>query len=337
MSSILQKIKNIYQGVASRLRLFLSVLIRQVKKVKNFGKSVKILWNPIKDVIKQKHRFVVMDVNTYKEKFSFQLSGINLFVTLGVSIILLVVLTTLLIAFTPLREFIPGYANGEMVEQTYTNAYVIDSLEAELSNQEQMISIIQAVLMGHEIPGEEEYANTSVKGKVDTVVYMRSKADSLLRLEVEHEDNKYQVKGARPSDKASDRNELNAKVQTAPLLFFTPLKGPVTSPYNAKERHYGVDIAGEANAAIKSVYGGTVVFAGFTVETGNVIAVQHPGNIISVYKHNSSLLKHQGDIVRVGEPIAYIGDSGDQSTGPHLHFELWIAGNPVDPQQYIVF
>lgn len=337
MSSILQYIKNIYQGVASRLRLFLSFLIRQFKNVKNFGKSVKILWDPIKDVIKQKHRFVVMDVNTYKEKFSFQLSGINLFVTIGVSIIVLVVLTSLLIAFTPLREFIPGYANGEMVEQTYANAYVIDSLETELSNQEQMISIIQAVLMGHEIPGEEDYANTSAKGKVDSVVYVRSKADSLLRVEVEREDSKYQVKGGQSAGKELDKNELKAKAQAAPLLFFAPLKGPVTSPYNAKERHYGVDIAGEVNAAIKSVYGGTVVFAGFTVETGNVIAVQHPGNIISVYKHNSSLLKRQGDIVRVGEPIAYIGDSGSYSSGPHLHFELWIAGNPVDPQQYIVF
>lgn len=336
MSSILEYIKKIYEGVANRLRLFLSFVLQQVKLVKNFGNSVKSLWNPIKDVIKQKHRFVVMDVNTYKEKFSFQLSGINLFVTLGISIILLVTLTSLLIAFTPLREFIPGYANGEMIEQTYANAHVIDSLETEISNQEQMISIIQAVLMGHEIPGEEEYAKTAAQSKPDSVVYVRSKADSLLRLEVEREDSKYQVKGNALA-KNADKNSLNAKVQSAQQLFFAPLKGPVTSQFDAKIRHYGVDIAGEVNAVIKAVYGGTVIFSNFTVETGYVIAIQHSGNIISVYKHNSSLLKRQGDVVRVGEPIAYIGDSGKYSSGPHLHFELWISGKPVDPQQYIVF
>ena len=98
-----------------------------------------------------------------------------------------------------------------------------------------------------------------------------------------------------------------------------------------------MDVVANKDEAIKAIQDGTVVFTGWTVETGYVIALQHPGNIVSVYKHNSVLLKKEGNIVRAGESIAIIGESGELSTGPHLHFEIWINGNPMDPKDYVVF
>jgi murein DD-endopeptidase MepM/ murein hydrolase activator NlpD len=121
------------------------------------------------------------------------------------------------------------------------------------------------------------------------------------------------------------------------MFFYTPLEGIITANYNPVDNHYGVDIVAERNEAIKSTMDGTVIFSGWTVETGYVIAVQHQKNIISIYKHNSVLLKRIGDWVRAGEPIAIVGESGELSSGPHLHFELWHNGMPVNPTDYVAF
>lgn len=294
----------------------------------------KIRSKPVTDVIKHKHTFVVMDNDTFKEKFSFQLSGINLFVTVGITVIVLIVLTTVLIAFTPLREWIPGYTDTQMVEQTYVNARKIDSLETQLANQEWMVSTLQAVLRG-ENPGEgdEEVKNdTSASLQQLAVAYRRSREDSLLREEVEREDNRYQVK---PTSVAATMS-----AETTPAvshLFFPPLKGKILTGYSATDRHLGIDIAGSASQAVYAAYSGTVVSANFTADAGYVIAIQHPGNVLSVYRNNGFLLKHQGDAVRAGEPIAYVGSSSLREETPHLHFELWVNGSPVNPEEYISF
>jgi murein DD-endopeptidase MepM/ murein hydrolase activator NlpD len=121
------------------------------------------------------------------------------------------------------------------------------------------------------------------------------------------------------------------------LRFFTPLKGVVTNRFNPSQQHFGLDIASAKNEAVKAAYDGTVIFAEWTAETGYVMAIQHTGNVISVYKHNSVLLRKQGSFVRAGETISIVGTSGEYSTGPHLHFELWIRGKAVDPEQYLAF
>jgi hypothetical protein len=167
-------------------------------KISNFFAGVKRffqrLWNgrhTIGDLVKHKHRFVVLDTDTYKEKISFQLSGINIFVFLGITSLVLIFLTALLLAFTPLRELIPGYANTGMVEQTYENARIIDSLETELKNQEEMLADIQYIMLGKD-PAErhavEQRRSDSVK--VQPTPYVKSKADSLLREEVESRESK---------------------------------------------------------------------------------------------------------------------------------------------------
>ncbi|MBR4300473.1 MAG: M23 family metallopeptidase [Bacteroidales bacterium] len=294
----------------------------------------------LKKEMGHKQRFVIMDSETFRERWSFQLSARNLFVAVGLSVIVLVVLTTILIAFTSLREYIPGYMQTDLVEQVHKSTATIDSLEQKLYEQDLMLANIKALIMGEEI-SEKEHKRDSLKVKPGEDV--RSKSDSLLRNEIESQD-KYQVKSSTSyADNADnlDGNHVYVNISDKGLptdyLFYTPLKGKVISVFEPHKRHYGIDIAGSENAVIKSVYNGTVLFSDFTLKTGYIIAIQHPNNMISVYKHNSALLKHTGDVVRAGEPIAFIGNTGELTSGPHLHLELWYNGKAINPVEYISF
>lgn len=300
--------------------------------------GIKELWKrirskPVGDVIKHKHKFVVMDTNTFKEKFSFQLSGINIFVTVGITVIVLIILTTVLIAFTPLREYIPGYTNTEVIEQTYANARKVDSLEVALGNQEWYIATLRAALRGETMGREADslYADSMATFASVATAYRRSQEDSLLRIEVERADNRYEVKPKQPTQAVGDLQPA------VPHLFFAPVKGAVLRPYSAAERHYGVDIAAAADKPVLAAYSGTVVFAGFAAEDGYVVALQHPGNIVTLYRNVGALLKHQGDVVRAGEPLAYVGSAGHRNPSPYLHLEVWVGGSAVNPEAYIPF
>ena len=292
------------------------------------NKWFKLKNSPITDVIKHKHRFVVMDTDTFKEKLSFQLSGVNLFVAVGATIIVLILLTTVLIAFTPMREWIPGYTDNRAVEQTYANAKRIDSLQTQLENQEWLIATMQALMRG-ELPSEatagDSAATTTLRQQA--AEYRRSMEDSILRAEVEREDNRYQVKDAS--------SNLSDSKPTITHLFFTPLKGDVLTGYS--NSHPGVDIGGDGSRAVCAAYSGTVISANFTAEAGQVLTVQHPGNVVSVYRNCSSLLKRQGDVVRAGEPVAYVGSGSRKELGHYLHFELWVGGTAVNPEEHISF
>ncbi len=288
--------------------------------------------SPFGDVVKRKHRFVVMDTDTFKEKFSFQLSGINLFVTVGITIIVLILLTTVLIAFTPMREWIPGYTNTRAMEQTYANAKKLDSLQIQVENQEWLVATMQAVLRGETPETVIEPSPDSAASLQEVAVqYRRSKEDSLLRAEVEREDSRYQVKA---TSSAASVNTMETQPSLS-NLYFPPLKGTIERHYEIE--HRGVDIAGDVTKTVCASYNGTVVLAGFTAETGQIIAIQHPGNVITVYQNCGSLLKRKGDAVRVGEPVAYVGSDGSAEKGTHLHFELWVNGMAVNPEEYISF
>ena len=313
------------------------------QRVRDFFHRLGTHKDTIKDVMRNRHRFVVMDEETYKVKLSFPLTAMNLFVTVGITVIALILLTVLLIAFTPLRELIPGYSNTRTTKQTYENALLIDSLEQTLSNQRQQLEDIKAIMMGQNPDslrqhGHGQPASPSAPPAQQATAgdYSHSKEDSMLRRDVESAD-KYSV---RPTGK-EPRKRAPQAAATPPAdllqLFFTPLKGKVVSLFDAKIKHYGVDIAGASGETVKAAMSGTVLLSGFTVETGYVIALQHAGGYISVYKHNSALLRHTGDVVRAGEPIAFLGNSGELTTGPHLHFELWLNGAAVNPLQYISF
>ena len=299
---------------------------------------LKIKNSQVGDVIKHKHRFVVIDNDTFKEKFSFRLSGINLFVFTGVTVIVLIVLTAVLIAFTPLREYIPGYTDTEMIEQTYVNAKKIDSLETALADQEWVVATVQAMLRGENMGAEVDsmMADSAASLSVVAGVYRHSKEDSLLRLEVESEDNRYEVKSARVQSSGTVASAADMQ-PTVTQLFFAPVKGNVVKPYSTAMRHYGVDIAAASGSPVNAAYSGTVVSTGFAAEYGHVIVLQHPAGVITIYRNNSALLKHQGDAVRAGEPIAFVGTGSTTELGPHLHMEVWVNGMPVNPEEYISF
>lgn len=299
---------------------------------------LKIKNSQVGDVIKHKHRFVVIDNDTFKEKFSFRLSGINLFVFTGVTVIVLIVLTAVLIAFTPLREYIPGYTDTEMIEQTYVNAKKIDSLETALADQEWVVATVQALLRGENMGAEVDSVMADSAASLSDVagVYRHSKEDSLLRLEVESEDNRYEVKSARVQSSGTVASAADMQ-PTVTQLFFAPVKGNVVKPYSSAMRHYGVDIAAASGSPVNAAYSGTVVSTGFAAEYGHVIVLQHPAGVITIYRNNSALLKHQGDAVRAGEPIAFVGTGSTTELGPHLHMEVWVNGMPVNPEEYISF
>lgn len=271
-----------------------------------------------------KYRFVVLNSDTFEERLSFKLSRLNVFVLSGFALIFLIGGTSLLIAFTPLREYIPGYTSTNMRRQVASINHLSDSLVVALNHKEQYLQNIRNIIGGR-LPEENP---TSIVEENDalSISFERNAEDSLLRERVELEEQ-FSLFSSATSQQQGVQN----------LLFFNPIKGVVTQPFNAQEKHYGVDVVAQENEAIKAALDGTVAFASWTSETGYVIALLHDDNLFSIYKHNSVLLKKEGAKVSAGEAIAIIGNSGELSSGPHLHFELWHNNKAVDPQQYIVF
>ena len=201
-----------------------------------------------------------------------------------------------------------------------------DSLERVLRSRESYISNIRNIVEGNVQKKPAGENAETIKAQYDTIRNLpKSHEDSMLRLEMEQEDN-YSLR-------------INEKKNSgiSSFFFFAPVKGTVTNSFDLRSKHYGVDIVAPANEAIKATLEGTVVISSFTTETGYVIGIQHSNNLFSLYKHNASLLKKAGDFVKAGDVIAIIGNSGEQTTGPHLHFELWYNSSPIDPQQYVTF
>lgn len=277
-------------------------------------------------ILKSKFRFVVMNDQTLEEKFSLRLTPMNIIVVGGSAALMLIILTLYLIAFTPLREYIPGYADVNMRRNLIKMTLKTDSLMQKLNADEKYLSNMLDILNGkvdttlpQKKTGQQLYDSIQQLNK--------SAADSQLRWQIE---NQEQFTLVNNGDKAFSSG-------IGSYSFFTPLKGNVTSKFSTAQKHYGIDIVSNANEGIKSALDGTVVIANFTSETGYVIGVQHSNNLFTFYKHNSALLKSVGDYVKAGEVIAIIGNSGEFSSGPHLHFELWYNGTPVNPLDYINF
>jgi len=279
--------------------------------------------------LRNKYRLVIEDEGTFEEKVSFRLSRLNVFVTIGTVAIILIVATTFLIAFTPLREYIPGYTDVALQKRVNDLLRLTDSLETEFKQNRLYIQNIKNIIEGKEII--EDTAKLTVQNiNYDNIEYTRSVEDSILRAEYEN--------GTSYNLYYNDNEELAASTSAlSSSVFFTPLKGIITTEFDLSAKHYGIDIVARQNEAVKATLDGTVIFSDWTVKTGYVISIQHKNNFISVYKHNSVLLKQEGNIVKAGEPVAIVGESGELTTGPHLHFELWYNGTPVNPKDYITF
>jgi len=278
--------------------------------------------------LKNKYRLVILNDSTFEEKVSLRLSPLNVFTIVGLFALFLITTVSLIIVFTPIREYIPGYTDVTLQHDVNKNSIKSDSLQLALNRKDQFIENLRIILSG----GNPDSVNQPDSGKKvvqpSNLAKMGiSEEDSLLRVYVESEDQ-YNLKNSNSS--------INPKLISS-YSFFTPLKGTVTSGFDLDKNHNGVDIVAPENEAIKATLDGTVIFAGWTSETGYVIQIQHENNLLSSYKHNSVLLKEEGEFVNAGEVIAIVGNSGELTTGPHLHFELWHNGTPVDPQKYISF
>lgn len=284
--------------------------------------KIKLFFKHIKD----KYRVVVLNDNTFEEKVSLRLNLLGIFILVGSITIVMTFLVISLVAFTPLREYIPGYGNVDQKKSLMTLVNKADSLENALNAREWYMQNISNII-------NDSLENKPQKPYKDTLV-------DYSKIKTEPSEND---RGLRNEVESADKYSLNISDKTKPVnsisnfVFFSPVKGIITSSFNLKEEHYGTDVAAKENEFIKSTLDGTVVFSGFTNNDGYVIQVQHSNNIVSIYKHNSELMVRTGDYVKAGRPIAIVGNSGETSSGPHLHFELWYNGSPINPQDYIVF
>lgn len=279
--------------------------------------------------LRDKYRLVIMNNETYEERLSFRLSRLNVFLlTVTVSIIL-ITLTIFIIAFTPIREYIPGYLDVNIPGKLYRLEQRADSLERSLRARDLYLRNIRNIIEGREIV--DSIVPVRDAGiDYDSITIESSPEDSMLRAEYDAR-TKYNLFFYESEDL------YDGALQISDIVFFIPVEGIIINKFNLAEKHYGVDIAASTESMIKSVQDGTIIFSDWTSETGHTIAIQHSGNFISLYKHNSTLLKSTGSFVKAGEPIAVSGDSGELTSGPHLHFELWHNGTPVDPEEYMTF
>ncbi len=278
--------------------------------------------------LKSKYRIAIFNEQTYEEVFGMRLSRLNVFTTVGLAMFILIVSVIFLIAFTGLKEYIPGYPSAHQRRLIIQNAERVDSLIVEINRRDKFFKDIRSIISG-QVPEGALSAEDSIQQDISqsNINFKKSAQDSIFRDQVEKEE-KFSL---------SVFEEKSQKFELENSFLFTPIKGVISNKYGATEGHYGIDIVSEPGAHVSSVLEGTVTFTGWTVETGYVIQIQHSNNLISVYKHNELLLKKMGDHVTTGEAIARVGNSGELTTGPHLHFELWYNGVALDAEEYISF
>jgi ABC-type multidrug transport system fused ATPase/permease subunit len=276
--------------------------------------------------MQDRYRLVVLDENTLEDVWYTVLSRMNILAWIGLIGLVLVTLGIVLVSFTPLREYIPGYPDGNIRWQYMKNTLMVDSLEHQIQMRDKYIANIQNILKGEEtLP---HYKTSDSTSALTTINKKPQTFDSVLENQLVEEE-RYNVNAT--STPIESRIEINK------LHFYCPLKGAITNEFSSIGNHYGIDIVSNLNEPVLSILEGTVVFTGWTLDAGNVIVVQHHNDLLSVYKHNSQLLKEIGNLVKAGEAIAIVGNTGELTTGPHLHFELWHSGKPLNPSDYIVF
>jgi murein DD-endopeptidase MepM/ murein hydrolase activator NlpD len=270
------------------------------------------------------YRFVILNEQSYEETFSYKLNRLNVFLFFSVSILLLIISTFLVISYTPLKEYIPGYDSSELRRKAIMNNYKLDSIQEKLMRNQRYIIAVSEVLKGDlDIYELEQRVNSdTIYSNKSLLEFKTSEADSLLRIEVES-DEKYNI-----TQTGEDKSLLT---------LFKPISGKVTQNHDPTTRHYAVDIATKLNTPVRATTEGVVVFSGWSDDAGYVVIIDHPYDLLSVYKHNSSISVSQGEVVEQGQVIAFSGNSGMNTTGPHLHFEIWSNGFSLNPEEFIDF
>lgn len=273
--------------------------------------------------IKFKYKLTITNENTLEDVVDLHVSKLNgLSVLLCVAIVLFLI-AALIIAFTPLRNYLPGYMNSEIRAQVVENVLRADSLQQAVERQNLYILNIQDILAGR--------IKADTVSSIDSLTLLRQ--DSLMERTQRETDFRKQYEETEKYNLTS----ITARPEADGLIFYRPSRGMISTPFSIEQKHFGADIAANPGESILAVLDGTVVLSTYTAETGYLIAVQHNREFLSVYKNCGSLLKQEGESVKGGEAIAVAGNSGQQTLGPHLHFELWHKGKAVNPELYIVF
>ena len=269
-----------------------------------------------------KYRLVLLNDSTYEEKTSFKISRLNVFSALFALMFIAVLITSAILFFTPIREYIPGYSSTSLQKQANLLSYKTDSLRQIVFLNDQYINSLKKVLTGDLETIEYKPDSVVYKDAMDIQIIEKSKEDSILRQLVDSED-KY--------------NLANINKDKDFYLLTSPISGAVSQNYSIADDHLAIDISVDIGTPVKAVSNGRVILSEWTTQTGYVLIIDHGNDLISVYKHNSKLLKPQGEIVKQGEIIALSGNSGVLTSGPHLHFELWSEGFSIDPNTLINF
>jgi murein DD-endopeptidase MepM/ murein hydrolase activator NlpD len=276
---------------------------------------------------RDKYRFSVINDTTFEEVWRIRITQYNAFLLITFLVLFIIGATTSLIAFTNLREFIPGYPDVTMRRNILISAIRLDSLDKELALRDKYFANLNAIISGKK--PTDIYSVQNANRNYGAISFKNTPEDSALRAQVENAERYNLTLGPTSPESVTS---------LAGLHFFPPVKGIISGRFDIHLKHFGTDIVTKPKSPVSAVLDGTVIFTGWTMETGYVIEVQHSNNIVSVYKHNASLLKETGDLVRAGEPISIVGDSGELFTsGPHLHFEIWYKGSPLDPEKHILF
>lgn len=291
----------------------------------------------IRENLKNKFRLVIMNEDTFQEIASFKLTLFN-FYLLGSSILVFVgFLALLFIAVTPIKRYLPGYGLGSSSEEVLSLMRKVEEIENEMSAQRIYLNNVKRMLTGdveteEDIPVPEKNLLNNLVNLEEKNLVAPSEEDNQLRKEVELENIGNLAKRSRYAGAGKSED-----MPIEGVFFVNPVKGEITSQFDLKKNHFGVDIVAPKNTAIKSALSGYVFLADWTLETGHTIGIQHANNLITFYKHNAALLKKVGTFVKAGEAIAIIGNTGTKTEGPHLHFELWYKGIVMDPTDFISF
>lgn len=274
--------------------------------------------------IRFKYKLSFINENTLEEVWSFRLSQLSVFISLGVFAFSLVAFTAFIIIMTPIRNYLPGYLDVEVRKEIVQNALRADSLERMIEIQNLYLKNVTGIISG--------------TIELDSI----REIDSLARVDADFEiprspEEEEYVKNFEQEEKYNLTVLNTNPLPMDGLFFYKPVNGVISSHYQADIHHFGVDIAAASKESVLATLDGTVMYAGYDPNQGNVILLQHKNGFVSVYKHNELLLKEPGEQVVAGEAIALVGNTGKLSTGPHLHFELWYNGKPVNPEDFIVF
>jgi len=279
--------------------------------------------------VKHPYRLVVMNNDTFEEVGSYKLTLLNIYIILSTIVMMVAIFVVLAIIFTPAKRFIPGYGDVSAQSEMQEIYETLDSIEYYSKATDSYTESIQRVLTGNSQTAPDEIPEDLTRNT---------------EFSIETSEEELKLRDEIALEKLNEKNKKGKNVNTSPsdkpleqLYFTSPLSGSVSAGFMPEKKHFGIDILAPKGSPIKTALDGFVMMSDWTRETGNTIGIQHANNTITFYKHNSTLLKKAGEFVKAGEAIAIIGNTGDLTDGPHLHFELWYKGQPVDPAEYVRF